>query len=97
MKPLTERLRWLLKRKHSYRACFQEPSGDTLSNSGAIVIRDLARFCRVYQGNAPRSVAGTIDPIAMAMAEGRRQVFLRIQAQLNVSEADILKANEEDV
>lgn len=97
MKPLSERLRWLLKRKYSYRDCFQEPDGATLSNAGAIVIRDLARFCRVYQGNAPRGVSGAIDPIAMAMAEGRRQVFLRIQAQLNVSEADILKANEEDV
>lgn len=97
MRALSERLRWLLKRKHSYRDCFQESDGKTLSSAGALVIRDLARFCRVYQGNAPRSAGGTIDPIAMAMAEGRRQVFLRIQAQLNVSEADILKANEEDV
>ncbi len=96
IRALSDRLRRLLKRKHSYRDCFQEADGRTLSNAGAIVIDDLARFCRVFQGNAPRSATGTIDPIAMGMAEGRRQVYLHIQAQLNVSEADILKANEEE-
>lgn len=97
MKALTDRIRRLLLRKQSYRECFQLPDGDELSKSGAYVMRDLARFCGAYRGNAPLSLNKTVDPIAMAIQEGRRQVYLRIQAQLNVSEADILKANEEDV
>lgn len=95
MKALTDRLRRLLKRKLSYRDCFQESDGQTLTGAGAYVIRDLARFCGAYKSNLPTGPAG-VDPLALAYAEGRRSVYLRIQAQLNVSEADIIKANEED-
>lgn len=95
MGAVTDRVRALLKRKHSYRECFQEADGQTVTQSGAYVIRDLARFCGAYKGNAPMSVGKTIDPLAMAMAEGRRQVYLRILSQLSVSEQEIIKANEE--
>lgn len=97
MKALTDRIRRLLLRKQSYRECFQLPSGDELSKSGAYVVRDLARFCGAFKSNLPRNLQNGVDPLAMAYAEGRRSVYLRIVAQLNVSEADIIKANEEDV
>lgn len=95
MGAITDRVRALLKRKHSYRECFQEKDGQTLTQSGAYVVRDLARFCGAYKGNAPMSLNKAIDPVAMAMAEGRRQVYLRILSQLTVSEQEIIKANEE--
>lgn len=94
IKGLSERLRRLLTRKHSYRECFQEADGETLTASGAYVVRDLARFCGAFKSNLPTTSQG-VDPLAMAYAEGRRSVYLRIQAQLSVSEADILKAHEE--
>lgn len=97
MKALTERIRRLLLRKQSYRECFQQPSGDELTKSGAYVMRDLARFCGVYKSNTPLTLNKSVDPVAMGIAEGRRQVYLRILSQLTVTEAEIIKANEEDV
>lgn len=96
IRALSDRIRRLLQRKHSYRDCFQEADGETLTQAGAYVIRDLARFCGAFKSSLPTSGNG-VDALAMAYAEGRRSVYLRIQAQLSVSEADILKANEESV
>lgn len=95
MRALTDRIRRLLGRKLSYRDCFQEADGKTLTKAGAYVVRDLARFCGAFKSNLPAGVNG-VDPLAMAYAEGRRSVYLRLQAQLNVSEADIIAANGED-
>lgn len=92
---ITERVRRLLGRKHAYQGCFQEADGETLTKQGADVMRDLARFCGAFKSNLPRPLNGAVDPIAMGVAEGRRQVYLRILAQLNVSEQEILRANEE--
>lgn len=92
---MIDRLRRLLTKRQSYRECFQEPDGQTLSRSGELVMKDLARFCGPYKSNMPTNGHGAVDTHAMAVAEGRRQVYLRILAQLSVSEANILKANEE--
>ncbi len=92
---ISDRIRRLLTKKHSYRDCFQEPDGQTLTKHGAAVMKDLARFCGMYKSNMPSGPAG-VDTHAMAVAEGRRQVYLRIAAQLNVKEADILSAMEEE-
>ncbi len=92
---IAERIRRLLRRNTSYKDCFQEADGKTLTLAGAYVIKDLARFCGAYKSNMPTNGQGSVDTHAMAVAEGRRQVYLRIVAQLSVTEADILKANEE--
>jgi hypothetical protein len=46
-------------------------------------LADLAVFCGAKKSSFSR------DSLEMARAEGRREVWLRIQAQLNLSEKDI--------
>jgi hypothetical protein len=61
-----------------------------------------AKSIRVHAG--PRTQSSTaavnpltrsVDPLAMAMAEGRREVWNRIQAHLNLSDRDITHLQEE--
>lgn len=62
-----------------------------LSPGGAIVLRDLARYC--YAGKSTLKVSQVdqhVDALAMAFAEGRRDVFNRITAMLNL-EADAIE------
>lgn len=92
---ITDRIRRLLNRKLSYKECFQEPDGQTLTKAGAYVMKDLARFSGAFKSNMPTNGHGAVDTHAMAVAEGRRQVYLRMLAQLSLTEADILEANKE--
>lgn len=61
-----------------YRRCFD-------SESGRFVLGDLARFCHGYDST---HIPG--DPVSSAVAEGRRQVLLRIHEYVNTSPAEIL-------
>jgi hypothetical protein len=61
-----------------------------LTQVGETVLRDLARYC--YAGRPTLTVSivtRTADPIAMAFAEGRRDVFNHIVSILNLSDNDI--------
>lgn len=61
-----------------------------LSTGGEIVLRDLALYC--YAGKSTLKVSQVdqhVDPLAMAFAEGRRDVFNRITAMLNLDAATI--------
>lgn len=78
----------LMKRRMAYRACFHGDDG-LIHDDGKRVLADLAKFCRVYQSTAQRGADGSIDPIATHIAEGRREVFLRIQSQLQVDDSDL--------
>lgn len=60
----------------AYKAVFGQPEA-------VMVINDLAKFC-----GAEKSAFRT-DTHEMARMEGRREVWLRLQAQLNLSEKDI--------
>lgn len=82
-------------RVHAYRACFRVVTSqprpwwafwrkeDELSPVGAAVLRDLARICY-----ANKTTAST-DPVAMGVAEGRRQVLLHIQQMLRLTDAEV--------
>ncbi len=79
-------LRLLRRRKYSYVDTFTTPHGE-------IVLGDLARFCKAQE------TCFHIDARAHAVAEGRREVWLRIQTQLNLSEeqiADLIRQGLED-
>jgi hypothetical protein len=92
MKDLLARLR---RRKYAYRRMFLGEDG--LNADGEIVLADLAKFCRANSSTAMVSpVSRSVDPIAMAMAEGRREVWLRIMAHLHVDERVVFNLNEED-
>lgn len=78
----------LMGRRMAYRKCFHGDDGKP--HQDAIrVLNDLAKFCRVYQSTAQVGKDGKIDPIATHIAEGRREVFLRIQSQLGVDDSDL--------
>ena len=64
--------RVLMRRRHAYNVTFRSPLGEE-------VLRDLARFCRAHESTFHT------DARALAMAEGRREVWLRIQNHLNLT------------
>ena len=62
-----------------------------------IVLADLKRFCRAETSTAVVSpVSKAIDPLAMAMAEGRREVWNRIQQYLHMADREITQLKEEN-
>lgn len=76
---LVEKVRTFLKgRQTAYRATFNNPMGEQ-------VLVDLARFCRAHQSTAHT------DPNMAARLDGRREVWLRIQAHLQLSDEELWK------
>jgi hypothetical protein len=86
-----DRLRQLtriLRRRSHYRAVFN-------NHSGQAVLADLARFCRANNSSVMISPqTGMIDTHAMAVNEGKREVWLRIQTHLNYDEAKLAALKE---
>jgi len=87
---MTEYLRWWNVRE-AYRAVFQrkptKPQADAL-------LADLADFCRANTSCVVVGKDGHIDTHATALCEGRREVYLRIQATLNISDEQLLAMKE---
>lgn len=91
---LTSTVRRMLNRKASYRRTFMDASGN-VGRDAEIVLADLRRFCRATSSTVMVSpISKTIDPIAMAMAEGRREVWLRIMAHLHIDEKQVFNLEE---
>ncbi len=69
----------------AYRACFRVTTRgkDKLTPVAEIVLDDLARFCYVNRSTSASNA------MAMAVAEGRRQVWLHIQHKLNLTDAQV--------
>lgn len=89
MKEHLEKLRLaLMGRRHQYQLTFRSPPGQK-------VLADLARFCRAHRSTFHE------DARAHAMAEGRREVWLRIQEHLQLPPDELwrlysgLPANED--
>jgi len=92
MRDLLAKLR---RRRYAYRRLFLGEEG--LTADGQVVLADLAKFCRANSSTAIVSpVSRSVDPLAMAMAEGRREVWLRLIAHLHIDERVVLNLNEED-
>ena len=86
----------ILRRRLAYRRLFFDASGN-INRDAEIVLADLRRFCRATGSTAVVSpVSKSIDPIAMAMAEGRREVWLRLMAHLHVDEKQVFNLVEAD-
>ena len=68
--------RSLMARRYQYQLCFRSPPGEE-------VLKDLARFCRAHKSTFHE------DARLHAMAEGRREVWLRIQNHLKLSPDDL--------
>lgn len=73
----------LFRRSNNYRQTFNGPCGKA-------VLADLKKFC-----HAVTPTADIHNPNATYVAEGRREVWLRIQAHLNLSDEDVYNLVEE--
>ena len=79
----------LWNRRNHYRAVFH-------SEAGMKVLADLREFCRADTSCVVVSKDGKIDTHATLLAEGRREVWLRITETLNLSDDALLKLKEID-
>ena len=66
--------------------------------AGRLAMEDLAEFCRADKSCVVFGKDGRVDTHATAVAEGRREVYLRIQQTLNLTDALLqqLRNNEEN-
>ena len=89
-------LELIASRRQAYRRVFFGEGGEPHRNA-EIVLADLARFCRARSSCAVVSpISKQMDPLAMAMAEGRREVWLRIQQYLHMEERVVMQLREAD-
>lgn len=86
----------ILGRKRAYRRLFLDADGD-VGPDAAMVLADLKRFCRAASSTVMVSpVSKSIDPLAMAMAEGRREVWNRLMAHLHIDDKVVAQLKEPD-
>jgi hypothetical protein len=91
---LTKSVQRILNRKSAYRRTFMDASGN-ISRDAEIVLADLRKFCRATSSTVMVSpISKSIDPIAMGMAEGRREVWLRLMAHLHIDEKQVFNLEE---
>lgn len=69
---------WLNRRQLAYQYTFGSPSGQR-------VLRDLAQFCRANETTFHE------DARLHAVAEGRREVWLRIQRNIHLTTPELWK------
>lgn len=75
--------------RRAWQAAFLNNDG-TLNENGKRAMKDLAHFCYANRSCIKMSPkAGTIDPIATAVAEARREVFLRITQAMNLDDQEL--------
>jgi hypothetical protein len=67
---------YLARRRTAYVKTFFNPMGEE-------VLRDLAKFCRAHE------TTFATDARAHAVAEGRREVFLRISSHLRLTDEEL--------
>ena len=91
-------MNWLQKRKRALQRLFRDQRSDyrtvflTKGEANAIqaaVLSDLRSFCFAERRTAVRARDGRIDPIATALQEGRREVWLRINKFLTLSDEQL--------
>lgn len=81
------------RRRDSYRRVFLDDRGD-LSPDSKIVMADLKRFCNASKSSIRLDKDSKVDAYAMAVAEGRREVWNRINSYLFIDEKVIQTLNE---
>lgn len=74
----------LFQRQMAFKLLFLDEGGMTLKPEARIVMQALERFCGATATTVRTNpVTGAVDPIALALAEGRRQALLFIAAQIS--------------
>lgn len=83
-----------VNKRASYKKLFYNDTDTELTPDAKAVLKDLALFCGAYKSSVlVNPTSGNIDSHAMAVAEGRREVWLRVQAMLNIEDSILLKGN----
>lgn len=78
-------LRRVFLRTYAFRECF-----NPTTRSGAIVLDHLRKFCCANRTTQAFSrVTATMDPMAMAVSEGRREVWLEIMRITRLTEEQL--------
>lgn len=72
----------------SYRDIFNLKTDYVHRKQVLAVLDDLRRFCYADKSTIKINSSG-VDPIAMAVAEGRREVWMRITAAMAASDEDV--------
>jgi len=84
----------MIGRRKAYRTAFLDDQGN-LTRHGRVVMEDLARFCRARQSSVTVSpISRTVDTHATMVAEGRREVFNRLQYYLNLTDDQLMQIKE---
>ena len=79
----------ILRRKQ-VREAYRRKFGALNDNDAMIVLVDLARFCHATKSaNLFARGTGQMDPLALAWAEGKREVFNRLLEQSRLTDADL--------
>lgn len=78
MNPLQRLREYISRRRTAYIKTFCNPMGEE-------VLQDLAKFCRAHESTFHP------DARAHAVAEGRREVFLRIMRHVQLSDEQLWK------
>lgn len=89
----TKKLIW--RRRDAYRRLFLDNRGDP-SPDGAIALADLKRFCCATKSSIRLDEQGRVDSHAMAVAEGRREVWNRINSYLHIDEKVVQNLTEQE-
>jgi len=79
---------WFI-RQGAYNRLFRRKSDGLINTDGEVILADLKRFCR-----ADESTHKAGDPYASALLEGRREVWLRIQRHLNMTQSELRQLKE---
>lgn len=83
MSALGERIMAFLgQRRRAYQLAFG-------STAGREVLKDLSLFCRARETCVVAERNKTVDRERTLVLEGRREVWLRIQQHMNMSEAEL--------
>lgn len=78
----------LRKKRDCYKHIF---NGENLTNEAQLALKDLSIFCHADRPCVAYDNTGKLDAHAMAMLEGRRQVWMRIIQTLNITDEQLIK------
>lgn len=84
---LWQRINRIGRKQQAYRAIFLGANKE-YKEDAKIVLKDLQKYCWA-KSIIVHDNTGKIDPIAMAVAQGRREVYERILTYLHGAEASV--------
>lgn len=94
---LREKWRAKARLAQAYQLAFMAPDRQTLNPAGQRILADLRLFCRAEASCVVLGKDGRIDTHATAVAEGRREVWLRLIEHLYLDDQTIHTLGDSDV